>query len=301
MMPEPRLLTMRELEELSGFPRHTIHLYIKEGLLHEAIKTGKTMAYYNDSHLERLKAIRDIKGGRRLPLHYLQEVLAQEGTARKKVAKVKTKAEGTGQGKNVSEKSKQRIKNVALAIFQEKGYYQTRTQDITAAAGVSIGTFYLHYRNKSELFLDAIEDMIENVLPLFEAEIDKEPNLMRRVLAKTQVFIYSYEFYSELGYVLLGIAASRDPRARERVNEIFNKLMEFFKSDVVQAIKVRMVREIDPELLTRAIMGMVEFLAFRLSMDDKYTYEQITSFVIDLVMNGAAMERSAPIGDLSKD
>jgi hypothetical protein len=101
--------------------------------------------------------------------------------------------------------------------------------------------------------------------------------------------------------VLLGIAASRDPQARDRVNEIFNKLMEFFKSDVVQAMKVRMVREIDAELLTRAIMGMVEFLAFRLSMDDKYTYEQITSFIIDLVMNGVARERPAPIGDLSKD
>jgi len=37
---------------------------------------------------------------------------------------------------------------------------------------------------------------------------------------------------------------------------------------------------------SRALMGIVEFLAIYLSFNDKYTATQATSFMIDLVMNG---------------
>jgi AcrR family transcriptional regulator len=289
-MPEPKLMKIGELEKLSGYPRHTIHQYVRRGLLHEPIKTGKTMAYYDQSHLERLQAIREVKGEQRLPLSYVQDVLAQ----REAVARKSGKGKGLEKdGKNASdavEKSKRRIKEVALDVFRERGYYQTRVQDITAAAGVSTGTFYLNYRDKRELFLDAVDDLISKVMPSFEEEIMNDSNVMRRVITRFQSFIYGYEFYSEIGYVLMGIAASREPWARDRVVVILNKLMEPLMNDIRAGIKKWVVRDVDPELLTRALMGMMEFLAFRLTLDDKYTYEQVTSFIIDLVMKGIARD-----------
>ena len=49
------LLSIGELERLSGTPRHAIHRYIRSGLLPKPLKTSKTMAYYNEAHLERLE------------------------------------------------------------------------------------------------------------------------------------------------------------------------------------------------------------------------------------------------------
>ena len=50
-----------ELEKRSGLPRATIHHYLQNGLLHRPFKTGQTMAYYDETHLRRLKHIQKIK------------------------------------------------------------------------------------------------------------------------------------------------------------------------------------------------------------------------------------------------
>ena len=57
----PKLYRITEIEEISGVSRRTIHFYLQTQLLHPPLKTGKTMAYYDDSHLNKLKYINDEK------------------------------------------------------------------------------------------------------------------------------------------------------------------------------------------------------------------------------------------------
>lgn len=45
-----------------------------------------------------------------------------------------------------------RLLEAGLAVLAEKGYRQTRVDDICRQAGVSHGTFYLYFANKRELF-----------------------------------------------------------------------------------------------------------------------------------------------------
>jgi AcrR family transcriptional regulator/predicted DNA-binding transcriptional regulator AlpA len=287
-MSEIRLLKIGELEKLSGFSRHTIHQYIKRGLLDEPVRTGKTMAYYYESHLECLNKIREITGGARLPLSYVKDQLEKRETVEKKTTGDKPPAkDGQSRGDD-REKGRQRIREVAMGVFQEKGYHQTRIQDITAAAEISTGTFYLNYKDKRELFMDVVDNFIEYQLPLFEEEIMKDPDVMQRVAARAKAFFYGYKLYSEMSYVLMGIVASREPWASDRVIALLRKLMEPMMNDIRVGIKKWKVREVDPELLTHALVGMAELLAFRLALDDKYSHEQVTSFMVDLVMNGIA-------------
>jgi AcrR family transcriptional regulator len=44
----------------------------------------------------------------------------------------------------------------ALEVFTEKGYDATQTPDISAAAGVSVGTFYRYFSDKREIFLEVV-------------------------------------------------------------------------------------------------------------------------------------------------
>ena len=44
----------------------------------------------------------------------------------------------------------------ALEVFTEKGYDSTQTPDISAAAGVSVGTFYRYFSDKREIFLEVV-------------------------------------------------------------------------------------------------------------------------------------------------
>lgn len=47
---------------------------------------------------------------------------------------------------------KNKIKRTAQELFSEKGYYNTSSNDIVKAAGVSIGAFYSYFKDKKALF-----------------------------------------------------------------------------------------------------------------------------------------------------
>ena len=55
----------------------------------------------------------------------------------------------------------------ALALFVERGYANTRLEDVAARAGVSKGTLYLYYANKEDLFKAVVRGGL--VSPLLEA------------------------------------------------------------------------------------------------------------------------------------
>jgi DNA-binding transcriptional MerR regulator len=51
-----------ELSQQSGVPVPTIKFYLREGLLHEGVRTSVTQAQYDESHVARLRLIRALVG-----------------------------------------------------------------------------------------------------------------------------------------------------------------------------------------------------------------------------------------------
>ena len=66
---------MAELSARSGVPRETIHFYLREGLLPRPRKGGRTVAYYGEEHLDRLRAIRRLREEKYLPLAVIRRLL----------------------------------------------------------------------------------------------------------------------------------------------------------------------------------------------------------------------------------
>ena len=54
--------------------------------------------------------------------------------------------------------SRRKILDAARQMFVERGYHDTRPQDISRAAGVGHGTFYLHFTDKRECFAAFVEE-----------------------------------------------------------------------------------------------------------------------------------------------
>src|SRR5690348_7553402 len=68
-------MRMAELSARSGVPRETIHFYLREGLLPRPRKGGRTVAYYGEEHLERLRTIRRLREEKYLPLAVIRRIL----------------------------------------------------------------------------------------------------------------------------------------------------------------------------------------------------------------------------------
>lgn len=58
----------------------------------------------------------------------------------------------------------ERILQAALTLFREAGYDAVRTEDIAAAAEVSVGTLYNYFENKGDLLLALVTIEVEEVL-----------------------------------------------------------------------------------------------------------------------------------------
>jgi DNA-binding transcriptional MerR regulator len=68
-------MRMAELAQASGVSRDTIHYYLREGLLPKPVKGGKTVAYYDEAHLERLRLIRRFREEKYLPVAVIRRLL----------------------------------------------------------------------------------------------------------------------------------------------------------------------------------------------------------------------------------
>ena len=68
-------MRMAELCAQSGVARETIHFYLREGLLPRPEKGGRTVAYYGEAHLERLRLIRHLREDKYLPIAVIRRLL----------------------------------------------------------------------------------------------------------------------------------------------------------------------------------------------------------------------------------
>jgi AcrR family transcriptional regulator len=64
-----------------------------------------------------------------------------------------------------------KLKVSARKLFIERGYHNTRPQDIARTAGLGHGTFYLHYKNKRECFFAFVEDARAEFLTFMRARV----------------------------------------------------------------------------------------------------------------------------------
>ncbi len=69
----------------------------------------------------------------------------------------------------------ERILDAALLLFREAGYDAVRTEDIAAAAEVSVGTLYNYFENKGDLLLALVTLEVEEVLEQGVAVVKSPP------------------------------------------------------------------------------------------------------------------------------
>jgi len=74
------------------------------------------------------------------------------------------------QGGTMAEKNRKRsdILSSARDLFREKGFHNTKMDDIAQAAGVGKGTLYEYFKNKQEIFDETCVEYVESIFGRIE-------------------------------------------------------------------------------------------------------------------------------------
>lgn len=165
-----------------------------------------------------------------------------------------------------SKQTKEKIIHAAIASIQERGYEKTTSNDIAAAAGVSVGSFYTYFTDKRQLLLTIFDRLSDEFSRnIFEA-IGPEHLFDSDVRANVRHSVASA--LDDKG-VFLGIQRAihemvmKDAEFAERRNVIMQSSISKLRELISLAKKAGLTYDVDPE--TAAFM--VHRVVFDLSQD----------------------------------
>lgn len=153
------------------------------------------------------------------------------------------------------EKTRKAYIEAAKRVFSEKGYFNAKISDISAAAGKSTGSFYNYYDNKQSLLEDLAEDFIDEVLgrAQFAHHGDPYENI------KEIVTVY-WNTYKEYVPTMIGLfqLSMTDARFATKWQQLRIRGVRNVIGGIRKAQRDGFARGIDEHAFASAIMSMMD-------------------------------------------
>ena len=247
---EQGMMKISELSRATGVPPSTIRHYVREEILPPPLKTGKTRAYYSKAHLEAIMLIKkmQIEGKKRLP--EIQAILKQALPARS--MEDETAAAPSSK--------REEILTAAIELFFEKGYRNTSIADIANRTQMSKETFYLHFRNKEEMFMDCADRIFYDMYNHVWQEIREEKDMWERLRKRGRAFIASYPQWISMMNLVRSLSVGDNPAFREKFHQLLRQMIFPIIREVEQLQREgRFKQDIDSAVAGYILMGMSEY------------------------------------------
>ena len=131
---------------------------------------------------------------------------------------------------------KERIIEAGFELICEKGYYNTNTAEIAKKAGVSTGIIYQYFKDKHDIFIEALKKFADNIFyPMIDAPVknfDKNelPTVIRKMI---DTFIQNHKLSQSAHEEIMAMAHSDKDvafyfhkREMEMTEVIYNLLID---------------------------------------------------------------------------
>ena len=170
--------------------------------------------------------------------------------------------------KEDADQTRQTLLDSALQIFSQKGFQAARLDDITQAAGVTQGAFYHHFKGKTAVYIELIQNAITRLDSVVENAIAGGGSIQQigtRVLVDGMTLLEEDRRYRET-VALLAFGAGK-PSEMSEINQIIttrnNSRLEQVTAFMRQGIENGEFRgEIDPETAAHAFLAYYNGLLF---------------------------------------
>lgn len=199
----------------------------------------------------------------------------------KKLSTVRPKKRERKKLQTPNPEARRRLIEAANDLIREGGYNSLRVETIAEQAGLSIGTFYLYFEGKADLFMELVIDCTEQIAERVTAAHQETPGTVgERLLRGFDAYL---DFVDENRHAFLQYV--RDASVLEtdqgRLSGwAFDVHAKVLLPLIEEAIATNEFRPYEPELLAQALVGLSQHLAvFWLENRERYTREQIRQFL----------------------
>jgi len=120
------------------------------------------------------------------------------------------------------------ILDAALKMFAEKGFHETRLDDIAAAAGFSKASLYNYYPDKEAIFLHILIRMHEKIIDALKAEIQNDRHIKDNLTAMVRAIFKIYNENFSFSFSMTDLKTMA-PISIEKFQKHHEQLMSRFK------------------------------------------------------------------------
>jgi len=295
MAEKKRLYRISEIERITGVPRRRIHFYIQSDLLHKPMKTGRTMAYYDQSHIDRLEVINKARE-RGDPLFAVKEMVKDMNPPENPAAldysqcvlssgRRPASARSRGRRRD-SAKTRERILVAGREMFRESGYINTRINDLTRKLDIGKGTFYFYFRDKKALFLECIPRLFEEMFSEGWEDIRQVYNPVERLEMRFDLVMTSLDEFCSILQLTKEAMADEDRHIRNLGEQTYLSIRRPLESDIKKAVKRGVFYPVNVEMAATIMIAMVENIFYMKMMSEDTSTASIKVHLFNLLAFG---------------
>jgi len=180
------------------------------------------------------------------------------------------------------------IIEAAIQVFSQKGYHNTRMEEIAQAAGIGKGTIYEYFNSKLHLFQSMIEDSLQFYMHRMEVQRSDQMPMAERLKILIDSHIRFCLENRELTRVLFGEAEAPDKELMEWAMALRKDKLKRMQSLLVEGIERGELRsDLDLHMLSFSILHTLAAFWFPLVMEDWQMDPELLSVqYADFIMNG---------------
>lgn len=181
--------------------------------------------------------------------------------------------------------TRRRLMEAGASLFSERGVGDTRASDIAKAAGVAVGTLYLHFKDKRGLLRAILFEGLEDLLKSLRELAERPPqDLNKSVRTYTEIMVSFAEEHPVICRVLF------DPECMR--TQVSSEITEYLVSMQEKRLREGIERGLffpglDPLVAAHAIVGMfVQVLDWWLRNRDKAGREALIETLTRMRLSG---------------
>jgi AcrR family transcriptional regulator len=167
----------------------------------------------------------------------------------------------------------------ARQVFAARGFHGASIAEITAAADVAVGTFYVHFRDKEEVLNVLLDEGLGAFRAHVAATIAGAPRERAIPLLIRTIFHYAYAHRDLFRIVLTDTGIARGLQARDEMAKLLTSLL-------CAADMGRRLVGFDPPLIARFLSGVLAQGILWWSEHDAPGPDGMTAQVLRLLREG---------------
>jgi AcrR family transcriptional regulator len=166
-------------------------------------------------------------------------------------------------------RDERRAQLVAAArdVFGQKGYHAATVDDITRAAGVAKGTFYLYFEEKREIYYELVRSFLGQVKAIGTSvaqHVHTPSEFFARCEQAAFELVRVFMENQKLARLTYRESMSLDPELERLLRDFYRELARVEADNIRVGIELGLFRAVDPLICAYAHIGMVERVAMAL-------------------------------------